>query len=62
MRLGKQHLDERQTADVLGLKVTTLRDWRLKQTGPVYCKFGRAVRYPLDELEKFAEQAKVRAA
>ena len=62
MKLGRQHLDEQATADFLGLKVATVRDWRLRRTGPVYCKFGRAVRYPLDELEKFAEQAKVRAA
>jgi hypothetical protein len=42
--------------------VATLRDWRFHRVGPVYCKFGKAVRYPITELEKFAEESRVRMA
>ena len=62
MKFGRQHLDEQSAADFLDMKVTTLRDWRLKKVGPIYCKFGRAVKYPADSLETFVEQSKVRSA
>ncbi|WFU25432.1 helix-turn-helix domain-containing protein [Bradyrhizobium sp. CB1717] len=31
--------------------VGTLRNWRAMRTGPAYIKIGRAVLYPLDELD-----------
>jgi len=46
-------IDERQAAQVLGLKVATLRAWRLKKRGPKFVRFGRAVRYPVRELEDY---------
>ena len=59
MKLGKQHTNEQDAAMFLDLDVTTLRDWRLRKVGPPYCKFGRSVRYPVIDLQKFAEQAKI---
>ena len=57
--LAKQHVDENETADFLGTPVATLRDWRFRKTGPAYCKFGRSVRYNVDDLIRFAQQARV---
>ncbi|GLR83770.1 helix-turn-helix transcriptional regulator [Bradyrhizobium iriomotense] len=31
--------------------VGTLRNWRAMRTGPAYIKIGKAVLYPLDELD-----------
>jgi hypothetical protein len=61
-QLQKRHCDENAAAEYLDVSVPTLRDWRFHRTGPVYCKFGKAVRYPLDELEKFAERSRVQVA
>ena len=58
----KRHCDEFAAADYLGLSVATMRDWRFHRVGPVYAKFGKAVRYPVAELEKFAEESRVRMA
>ncbi len=38
-------LKERETAEILGIEVSTLRRWRLAGRGPAFCKFGSAVRY-----------------
>jgi hypothetical protein len=55
----RKHVNEQAAAEFLDLSVQTLRDWRLHRTGPPYCKFGRSVRYPMDSLARFAEQARV---
>ena len=59
MKLSNRHLKELETAEFLGLELATVRDWRVRKIGPTYCKFGRSVRYPLDELLKFAEHSRV---
>lgn len=51
----KKHCDEFVAAEFLGLQVATLRDWRLHKRDPVFCKFGKAVRYPIADLEKYAD-------
>jgi hypothetical protein len=58
----KRHCDEFAAAEYLDVSVSTMRDWRIRKRGPVYAKFGKAVRYPVTELEKFAEAARVRMA
>ncbi len=58
----KRHCDEFAAADFLDVSVATLRDWRFHRVGPVFAKFGKAVRYPVVELERFAEQSRVRMA
>jgi hypothetical protein len=45
--------NERQAADFLNLKVTTLRRWRWLGKGPAFLKIGGAVRYDPAELERF---------
>ena len=46
-------LPERQAADVLGLRVSTLRRWRWAGNGPEFIKIGAAVRYDLAVLQAF---------
>ena len=38
-------MKERETAEILGVEVSTLRRWRWAGRGPVFCKIGSAVRY-----------------
>jgi hypothetical protein len=58
----KRHCDEFAAAEYLNLKVATMRDWRFHKKGPVYAKFGKSVRYPIESLEKFAAECRVRMA
>ena len=46
-------LNEREAAVFLGISVGTLQNWRSASFGPQFCKFGRAVRYPSSELQKY---------
>ena len=48
---AQKFLSEKEVAELLNLKVATLRAWRLRGSGPPYRKLGSAVRYPLDELQ-----------
>lgn len=34
-----------------GVSIGTLRNWRAMRIGPAYLKVGKAVLYPVDELE-----------
>lgn len=53
------HLNERDAAAFLGVKVTTLQAWRHRKLGPSYCKFSKAVRYPIHALAEYAAQNEV---
>jgi len=46
-------LTTKQAADRLGLKPGTLEAWRVRGGGPIYVKFGKAVRYPDHNLDAF---------
>jgi predicted DNA-binding transcriptional regulator AlpA len=46
-------LNETQAAELLGLSVRTLQNWRLRGGGPPYQKLGRAVRYSLIKLRQW---------
>jgi predicted site-specific integrase-resolvase len=46
-------LTTKQAADRLGLKPGTLEAWRVRGGGPIYVKFGKAVRYPDQNLDAF---------
>ena len=46
-------LDEDKAAEILGLAVQTLRNWRSQRRGPVYVKLGRSVRYRPEDLEEY---------
>lgn len=42
-----------QASEYLGLAVSTLNKWRCQGGGPVFIKMGRAVRYRIEDLEKY---------
>ena len=47
-------LDEQALASLLGLSVSTLRNWRVTRRGPPFVKLGaRAVRYRQGDVEAF---------
>lgn len=46
--LTDEEVSERYRA---GISVGTLRNWRAMKIGPTYIKIGKAVLYPLEELE-----------
>jgi hypothetical protein len=48
-----RRLNEHETAEFLGLKVSTLRDWRIRRKGPPWLKICGAVRYDTRALEKY---------
>lgn len=50
-------LNTAQTADFLKVSKQTLEAWRLRGGGPVYLKFGKAVRYRQEDLDTFIEKA-----
>lgn len=43
-----------------GISVGTLRNWRAMRLGPSFVKIGKAVLYPLEELDAWDEKNKVR--
>jgi hypothetical protein len=60
---SNKHVNEHEAAEFLGVNVTTLRDWRFRRVGPVYVKYlNKAVRYSLQELDRFVEQSRVKTA
>ena len=54
-----QALTEHEVAKQLCLSVATLRAWRLKGKSPRFVRFGRAVRYLADDIERFVESSVV---
>src|SRR5690554_8224203 len=42
-----------QVSDYLGVPVNTLKQWRVRQVGPRYCKIGGRVRYRWSDVEAF---------
>ena len=46
-------MTEKQVADILQVKPTTLKRWRWSGVGPTFYKIGGSVRYKLTDLEKF---------
>ncbi len=49
-------LREHEVANILNLKVTTLRRWRWAGYGPRFIKLGAAVRYDLADLDTFVAE------
>jgi excisionase family DNA binding protein len=46
-------VDEHEAATILGLSVKTLRRWRWAGREVPFIKLGGAVRYSLDDLERY---------
>lgn len=57
--MAERTLNERQVAELLGLKIQTLRNWRHKRKGPAYIKLGAAVRYRGEDLDSYIESRRI---
>lgn len=56
---GRPLATPREVADYLGVSVDTLKDWRLKKTGPSYTPMGRHVRYDWSDVNAWVKTRKV---
>lgn len=56
---NEQGLNEHVAADVLGLKVSTMRKYRMEGRGPVYHKFGKKVTYYREDLNDYRARHRV---
>jgi predicted DNA-binding transcriptional regulator AlpA len=54
-----RYVKECEVSCITGLALQTLRNYRSKGIGPVYCKIGRSVRYPLADLVSWIEGFRV---
>jgi hypothetical protein len=52
-RMSQALLDETRAAELLDLRVKTLRRWRWAGKGPRFVKLGSAVRYRPSDLDEF---------
>jgi predicted DNA-binding transcriptional regulator AlpA len=54
----KQYIREREAAEYMGVKVSTLRAWRIRRSssGPPFLHIGRMVLYPIKALEEHMQQ------
>ena len=51
---SSQLLDTAQVSDLLNLRATTLKKWRVLGTGPKFVRVGRrAIRYRLADVKRF---------
>ena len=46
-------LNEKQTAELLGVSVAALRKWRFQRRGPAYIKLGKLVRYRREDVDQW---------
>jgi len=52
-------LTEFEAAKRLACSVGLLRKWRASGIGPVFCRFGRLIRYPVDAVDAFIAKTRV---
>ena len=55
-----QYLTDVQVSEITGLALSTLRNDRWLRRGIIYVKKGRAVRYALEDVQRFMESKKIR--
>ena len=46
-------VDTKKTAEILGISENTLKKYRMVGGGPIFHKFGRSVRYDLDDIAEY---------
>ena len=55
-----RYLNEVQTAELLGVSVHTLRNWRFRRKNLKFIILGeRSIRYSLEDIVSFAESRKI---
>jgi hypothetical protein len=53
-------LTERDVARLLNVTISCVRAWRLRGGGPTFCRFGRAVRYRIEDVDRVMAARAVR--
>ncbi|MFA5877542.1 MAG: helix-turn-helix domain-containing protein [Candidatus Paceibacterota bacterium] len=57
--MENRYLCEKEVAELTGLALSTLRNYRMESKGFPYVKIGRAVRYSLAEVTDWMDQHKI---
>lgn len=52
-------MKDTEAAEIMGLAVQTLRNWRCDRRGPSFSKIGRSVRYTPEAIEQFMQKNEV---
>jgi hypothetical protein len=60
MAEGKKYLTEKQVSEITGLALPTLRNDRSTKRRLPYVKFGRSVRYCLQDVIEFMDKHTIR--
>lgn len=60
MSVNKEYLDENELSTHIGVKLSTIRKWRVEGRGPLFSKMEGLVRYKVSDVDAFAEETKVR--
>src|SRR5262249_17952743 len=55
MASTERYVNEHELAAQLGMRVSTLRKWRLLGRGPEFRRFGRAVRYSIEKIDQWVK-------
>ena len=55
---SRKYLNEHELADRLGMTVKWLQKMRLLGGGIPFCRFGRAVRYSIEDIERYEAAAR----
>lgn len=48
--------NEKRVSEILGVAVATLRQWRIRGTGPDYVKLGRRVLYRMEDVSRWIDE------
>ena len=56
----KRFLKSSEVEEIYGISARTLANWRCNMRGPKYHKVGGAVRYKVEDVDKYMESKKVR--
>lgn len=54
-----QLLTGKELASRLGVKATTVEQWRFYRKGPAYVRVGRAIRYRMEDVEEWLKNRRV---
>ena len=58
---GPKRVRAKKAAELLGVACSTLARWRTEGSGPVFIKFGHAVRYDVSDLNRWLDENKRRS-
>ena len=58
--MGTNYVSEKAAAEILGLSVRTLQNWRSLHIGPAYVRLNnKMIRYKVEDLAMYAEGGRV---